>query len=72
MEDLRDYIEEQLAEIEELYDFYLQKLDQAYSDLEQRQFENRLRELRIKKNTYKDVLERIGEENENLVSNKKH
>lgn len=59
MEDLKTYIEEKFEELEELYDFYLQKLDQTYSDLEQKQFENRLREIRIQKNTYKDVLEQM-------------
>lgn len=59
MEDLKIYIEDKIEEIEELYDFYLQKLDQTYSDSEQKQFENRLRELRIQKNTYKDVLEQM-------------
>ncbi len=59
MEDLKTYIEEKIEELEELYDFYLQKLDQTYSDSEQKQFENRLREIRIQKNTYKDVLEQM-------------
>lgn len=72
MEDLKDYIEEKLMEIEETYDFYLKKLDQSYLDSEQKQYENRLRELRIERNTLNDILERIGEQNENLVSNKKH
>lgn len=59
MEDLKTYIEDKIEEIEELYDFYLQKLDQTYSDSEQKLFENRLRKLRIQKNTYKDVLEQM-------------
>lgn len=72
MEDLRDYIEDKLKDIEEMYDFYLNKLDQTYDFHEQQQFENRLRELRIEKHTLEDILEHIGEENENMVSNKEH
>lgn len=72
MENVRDYIEERLKDLEETYDFYLNRLDKTYDDSERRQFENRLRELRVEKNTLSDVLEKIGEENENMVSNKKH
>lgn len=72
MEELKEYIEERLEEIEETYDFYLNKLDQAFLESEQKQFENRLRDLRIEKNTLKDVLDKLGDQNENLASNKKH
>lgn len=72
MENVKDYIEERLKDIEETYDFYLNRLDKTYDDHERRQFENRLRELRVEKNTLSDVIEKIGEENENMVSNKKH
>lgn len=72
MEELKDYIEERLEEIEENYDFYLNKLDQTYSSLEQKQYENRLRELRIEKRTLLDVLEKIGDSDEDMVSNKEH
>ena len=68
MEDLKDYIEERLSDIEETYDFYLEKLDKTYDHQEQLQFENRLRDLRIERSTLKDILEKIGEENENMVS----
>lgn len=69
MENLRDYIEERIEEIEESYDFYLNKLDQTYIDSEQRMFENRLRELRIEKNTLKDVMEKMDEnKNKDLAS----
>ena len=69
MENLRDYIEERIEEIEESYDFYLNKLDQTYIDSEQRMFENRLRELRIEKNTLKDVMEKMNEnKNKDLAS----
>lgn len=70
MENLRDYIEERIEEIEESYDFYLNKLDQTYDESEQRMFENRLRELRIEKNTLKDVMEKMDEnKDKDLASN---
>lgn len=70
MEDLRDYLEERIDSIEESYDFYLNKLDHTYYESEQRMFENRLRELRIEKNTLKDVMEKIDEnKNKDLASN---
>ncbi len=72
MEDLKDYIEERLSDIEETYDFYLEKLDKTYDHQEQLQFENRLRDLRIERTTLKDILEKMGEENENMVSSKEH
>ena len=69
MEKLIDYIEERIEEIEESYDFYLNKLDQTYDESEQRMFENRLRELRIEKNTLKDVMEKMDEnKNKDLAS----
>ena len=61
MENLKDYIEERLNDIEEFYDFYLEKLDKTYDEQEQAQYENRLRDYRIERNTLKDVLEKIGE-----------
>ena len=72
MEELKDYIEERLSDIEETYDFYLEKLDKTYDHQEQLQFENRLRDLRIERSTLKDILEKMGEENENMVSSKEH
>ena len=72
MEDLRDYIEERLNDIEEFYDFYLEKLDKTYDEQEQAQYENRLRDYRIERNTLRDVLDKIGEIDENMVSNKEH
>ena len=72
MEDLKDYIEERLSDIEETYVFYLEKLDKTYDHQEQLQFENRLRDLRIERTTLKDILEKMGEENENMVSSKEH
>lgn len=72
MEDLKDYIEERLSDIEETYDFYLEKLDKTYDHQEQLQFENRLRDLRIERSTLKDILEKMGEIDENLVSDKEH
>ena len=72
MEDLKDYIEERLSDIEETYDFYLEKLDKTYDHQEQLQFENRLRDLRIERTTLKDILEKMGEDNENMASSKEH
>ena len=63
MEDVEKYIKERLEEIEETYDFYLEKLDLTYDHADQQQCENRLRDLRIEKNTLKNILEKIeGEE----------
>lgn len=59
MEDLEKYIKEKLEEIEENYDFYLFRLDESYDPSEQKQYENRLRELRIERNTLKDILNQI-------------
>lgn len=72
MEDLKDYIEERLSDIEETYDFYLEKLDKTYDHQEQLQFENRLRDLRIERSILKDILEKMSEENENMASSKEH
>ncbi len=69
MEDLKDYIEERLKDIEEFYDFYLEKLDKTFDSQEQAQYENRLRDYRIERNTLKDILEKIGEIDENMASN---
>lgn len=69
MENLKDYIEERLEQTEESYDYWLSKLDQTYQENEIRAIENRLRELRIEKNTLKEIMEKINEdENKNLVS----
>lgn len=69
MENLKDYIEERLDETEESYDYWLSKLDQTYQENEIRAIENRLRELRIEKNTLKEIMEKINEdENKNMVS----
>lgn len=69
MENLKDYIEERLEQTEESYDYWLSKLDQTYQENEIRAIENRLRELRIEKNTLKEIMEKINEdENKNLAS----
>lgn len=69
MENLKDYIEERLEQTEESYDYWLSKLDQTYQENEIRAIENRLRELRIEKNTLKEIMEKINEdENKNMVS----
>ena len=72
MEELKDYIEERLKDVEEFYDFYLEKLDKTFDPQEQAQYENRLRDYRIERNTLKDIMEKIGEIDENLASNKEH
>ena len=72
MEELKDYIEERLKDVEEFYDFYLEKLDKTFDPQEQAQYENRLRDYRIERNTLKDIMEKIGEIDENMVSNKEH
>ena len=69
MEELKDYIEERLKEVEEFYDFYLEKLDKTFDPQEQAQYENRLRDYRIERNTLKDIIEKIGEIDENMARN---
>ena len=69
MEELKDYIEERLKDVEEFYDFYLEKLDKTFDPQEQAQYENRLRDYRIERNTLKDIIEKIGEIDENMASN---
>ena len=69
MEDLKDYIEERLKDVEEFYDFYLEKLDKTFDPQEQAQYENRLRDYRIERNTLKDIMEKIGEIDENMARN---
>ena len=69
MEELKDYIEERLKDVEEFYDFYLEKLDKTFDPQEQAQYENRLRDYRIERNTLKDILEKIGEIDENMARN---
>lgn len=69
MENLKDYIDERIEQTEESYDYWLSKLDQTYQENEIRAIENRLRELRIEKNTLKEIMEKINEdENKNLAS----
>ena len=69
MEELKDYIEERLKDVEEFYDFYLEKLDKTFDPQEQAQYENRLRDYRIERNTLKDIMEKIGEIDENMARN---
>lgn len=61
MEELKDYIEERLSGIQEIYDYYLEKLDHTFKFDEIQELHNRIRELRIQKNLLEEIKEKIGE-----------
>lgn len=60
METLKDYIEERLEQIKELYTYYLEGLDHEFDPKQRITLYNRLRDLRVEKTTLenvKDVME---------------
>ena len=59
MNELRDYIEDKLSGIEEVYVYYLEKLDHTYKPEEVQELMNKIRELRIQKNLLEDIKEKI-------------
>ena len=61
MDELRDYVEDKLSGIEEVYEFYLEKLDHTYKPEEIEELMNKIRELRIQKNLLEDIKEKIGD-----------
>lgn len=61
MEDLEEYIKTRLDELNELYDFYLNKLDNTYNFNEKNSLENRLHDLRIEMKTLEKIKEIIGD-----------
>lgn len=60
METLKEYIEERLEQIEELYTYYLEGLDHEFDPRQRITLYNRLRDLRVERETLqnvKDVME---------------
>lgn len=60
MDELRDYVEDKLSGIEEVYEYYLEKLDHTYKPEEIEELMNKIRELRIQKNLLEEIKEKIG------------
>lgn len=71
MEDLKEYLNDRLSGIEEIYNYYIEKLEKTYKPDEISELVTRIRDLRIEKTTIEDIIEKIGDDNENMVSNKK-
>lgn len=61
MDELRDYVEDKLSGIEEVYEYYLEKLDHTYKSEEIEELMNKIRELRIQKNLLEEIKEKIGD-----------
>ena len=59
MDELKEYVEERLSGIEEVYEFYLDKLDHTYKTEEIEELTNKIRELRIQKNLLEEIKEKI-------------
>ena len=59
MDDLKEYVDERLSGIEEVYEFYLVKLDHTYKPEEIEELMNKIRELRIQKNLLEDIKEKM-------------
>lgn len=61
MDELKEFISDKLSGIEEVYEFYLEKLDHTYKPEELEELMNKIRELRIQKNLLEEINEKIGE-----------
>lgn len=59
MDELRDYVEDKLSGIDEVYEYYLEKLDHTYKPEEIEELMNKIRELRIQKNLLEEIKEKI-------------
>ena len=59
MDELRDYVEDKLSGIEEVYEYYLEKLDHTYKSEEIEELMNKIRELRTQKNLLEEIKEKI-------------
>ena len=59
MDELKEYIEERLSGIEEVYEYYLDKLDHTYKPEEIEELMNKIKELRVQSNLLKDIKEKI-------------
>ena len=59
MDELKDYIDERLSGIEEVYEYYLDKLDHTYKPEEIEELMNKIKELRVQSNLLKDIKEKI-------------
>ena len=61
MDELKDFVEDKLNEIEEIYEFYLEKLDHTYKREESEELLNKIKELRIQKNLLIEIKEKMGD-----------
>lgn len=59
MDELKEFIQDKLSGIEEVYEFYLEKLDHTYKSEELEELMNKIRELRIQKNLLEEIKEKI-------------
>lgn len=59
---MKEKIKKYLEELDELYDFYLEKTEKATNSSTLKQAEDRLHDLRISINTIKHILEMFEEE----------
>ena len=59
MDELKEYVNDKLSGIEEVYEFYLEKLDHTYKPEEIEELTNKIRELRIQKNLLEDIKEKM-------------
>lgn len=57
---MKEKILKEVKELEELYDYYLEKTEDPYYNY-QKYFEDRLHDLRVEIKTYKKVLEMFDE-----------
>lgn len=59
---MKEQILKEIKELEELYDYYLEKTEDPDFNYQLKYFEDRLHDLRIEINTYKKVLEMLENE----------
>lgn len=59
---MKEKILKEVKELEELYDYYLEKTEDPYYNYQQKYFEDKLHDLRIEIKTYKKVLEMLENE----------
>lgn len=62
---MKEKLLKEIKELEELYDYYLEKTEDPYYNYKQKYFEDRLHDLRIEIKTYNKVLEML--ENEKVL-----
>lgn len=59
---MKEKLLKEIKELEELYDYYLEKTEDPYYNYQQKYFEERLHDLRVEIKTYKKVIDMIGDE----------